>query len=162
MSFRVLFETKSGPAAALFAAAVEPGFIQTSEREMGRRPATLLRGHHLRERTANARLFQLELSRLFQFSLPLSKLKFQADEESFSFRFPKAGWLPATGADPVSRYEPLNLLPHGRKGQDDESWHAHVLTPVRGSVGDSGLLPVVLFPERLFNQPSFCRKMVTT
>jgi hypothetical protein len=77
----VCLENKGGGFAALAAAAIKPCPIQILKGKQGR--------YHLRgrERTPNPRLL-FELSRLFQFSLPLLKLKFHADDESPSPHFP--------------------------------------------------------------------------
>lgn len=77
----VCLENKSGRFAAFATPAIKPDSVQTLKGKKGR--------HHLlgRDRTPNTRLL-FELFRLFQFSLPLLKLKFHADDESLFPHFP--------------------------------------------------------------------------
>lgn len=72
-------ELKGGFPASFRPSAIHPGPVKVLKGEEGSR--------HTRGRTAKARLL-LELLRLFQFSLPLLKLKFQADEEKKPFAPP--------------------------------------------------------------------------
>jgi hypothetical protein len=92
------------------------------------------------------------LLRLFQFSWPELKLKFQAVEEDVFLPLSERISFRPSGSNP-SWYESLYSYAAWAGRQGDETWHTYRPIPSREWVGNSGRFPLV---ERNFIHPSFC------